>query len=540
MAKAFALRRSAAQPVTIDTIGVASTSLGGTIAGMQTTSLLPARCMNLFTVFAGDPYLLTLSAVGNIEIYRYVAGSWTLAGGPFTPAVGHVLTPLCLHVVNDTITALWSDEGASNDGIAATTSITGTSWPAPVTKLAAIGASNGGHSVVYRAAIWFPTAIGLWCYAPLARFITLAGIVGSYTVGETVTGSLSSTTAVVRSYNSPILRVDTVAGSGFTPGEVITGSTSGATGTLSSLTRFVNALPDTGNDTGLTGATGTGNLVGSFASWDGRLYFVQPKTAAGPIKIYQLNEAWEAADNVPAPQWTSLSFSGLVDAGFATVSADSGVWSLFVNENDELCLFYSASGSTKLGKTSSKTFPLTFVDQTNSLLPSTIASKTNMGIVLFNDDRRRTNMVQSFFLRDVAGSSLIVTSWDGTSAVEVKGTISGVDFILPASYAGQESTFTNLQPAAQITSVTQTYPGRLRIDYIVRCSPARTVDVQLEWSLDGDRYFPMTKGDDDSGDTDLPASPAGDPYFFNWDAFADLDGDLNHVLLRVLPRISGV
>lgn len=540
MAKAFALRRSTAQPSTLDTVNVAATSLGNTIAGMQTTSLLPARCVNLFTVFGGNPYLLTLTAVGNIEIHRYTSGAWALVGGPFTPAVGHVITPLCLHVVNNTITALWSDEAGASDGIAATTSTNGTTWPAPVTQLAAIGSSNGGHSVIYRGTIWFATAIGLWCYAPLARFITLGAVAGSYTVGETVTGSVSGTTAVVRSFNSPLLRVDTVAGAGFSAGETVTGSLSGATGTHSSSTRFVNALPDTGNDVGLTGATGPGNLVGTFASWDGRLYFVQPKTAAGAIKIYQLSESWQSAEAVPAPQWTSVSFSGIVDAGFATVSADSGMWSMFVNRNDELCLFYSASGSTKLAKTSSKTFPLTFTDLTNSILPTSIATKTAMGIALFTDDRRRTNILQSFFIRDVSAGNLIIASWDGTSPVAVEGTITGVDFLLPASYAGQEVTFTNLQPTGQITAVAQTFPGRLRVDYTVRCDPARVVDVELEWSIDGDRYSLATKGDEDSGDTDLPASPSGVSYFFNWDAFVDLDGDLNNVLLRIVPRISGV
>lgn len=540
MAKAFALRRSTAQPSTLDTVNVAAAALGNTIAGMQTTALLPSRCVNLFTVFNGDPYLLTLSAAGNIEIHRYIAGVWSLVGGPFTPAVGHVITPICLHVVNDTISALWSDEGGANDGIAATTSTDGVTWPSPVTQLAAIGTSNGGHSVVYRGTIWFATAIGLWCYAPLARFITLGAIVGSYDVDETVTGSVSGTTAVVRSFNSPLLRVDTVVGAGFTPGETITGTLSGATGTHTSNTRFVNALPDTGNDVGLTGATGAGNLVGSFASWDGRLYFVQPKTAAGPIKIYQLSESWQSTLDVPSPQWTSVSFSGVVDAGFATVSADSGMWSLFVNRNDELCLFYSASGSTKLAKTSSKTFPLTFTDLTNSILPTSIATKTGMGVSLYTDDRRRTNLLQSFFIRDTSASNLIIASWDGTSPVAVDGTITGVDFLLPASYAGQEVTFSNLQPAAQITAVAQTFPGRLRVDYTVRCSPARVVDVELEWSIDGDRYSRATKGDDDSGDTDLPASPSGTSYFFNWDAFVDLDGDLDNVLLRIVPRISGV
>lgn len=540
MAKVFALRRSTAQPTTLDTVNIAASSLGGTVAGMQTTALFPARCLNLYTVFRGDPYLLVVSAVGNIEIRRFVSGTWGLVGGPFTPAVGHVLTPLALHVVNDTLTALWSDEAGANDGISATTSTDGVTWPSPVTQLATIGASSGGPSIVYRGAIWFTTSIGLWCYAPLARFMTLAGIVGSFTVGETVTGGTSGTTAVVRSFNSPVLRVDTVSGSGFVVGELITGSSSGATGTTSVITRFVNSAPDTGNDTGLGGVTGPANLIGSFASWDGRLYFLQPKTASGPIKIYQLSATWQATDQVPAPQWTSLSFSGIVDAGFATVATDAGSWLLFVNKSDELCVFYSGSTSTKLAKTTSKTFPLTFTDLTNSLLPQTLATKTNLGAALYTDDRRRTNVLQTLIIRDLSSTTTILAAWDGVSSVVVNGSVTGVDYMLQSSYAGHESTYTALQPASYITGVSYPFPGRVRIDYVVKCDPARSVDVLGEWSIDGDQYFPMTKGDGDSGDSGLPASPAGTPYFFNWDAFADLSGDLDSVLMRIVPRISGV
>ncbi|MGE3483204.1 MAG: hypothetical protein AB7L09_00345 [Nitrospira sp.] len=540
MAKTFALRRSTAQPTLIDTTRVTATALGGTIPGMQTTPLLPARCVNLYTVFAGIPYLLTLSAIGEIEIYRLVSGAWTLTGGPFTPAVGHTITPLCIHVVNNQIVALWTDSGASNDGIGVTTSINGATWTSPDLGQTSIGSSKGGHSVVYRGAIWFATTYGLWAYAPLARFITLGGIVGAYEVGETVTGSISGTTATVTSYNAPLLRVNNVQGSGFTAGDVISGGTSGATGNYASKTSFVNTTPDTGADTGLTGATGAANVVGSFASWDGVLYFVQPKTAAGAIKIYRLNSAWDAGASVPTPQWTAQSFSGLVDAGFATVADDSGVWCLFVNVLDQLCLFYSGSGSTKLGCTTSKSTPFVFTDLSTSYLPSTISAKTNLGIVLYTDDRRRSNLQQTFIIRDLSGGALIITSWAGDDSLVERGSITGQDYILPAARFGHETTFTNLQPGCQITQVAQPFPGRVRIDYIVISDPARLVDVQGEWSLDGDQFFPMTKGDGDSGDTDLQATPSGDPYFFNWDAFADLDGSVDNALVRIVPRISGV
>jgi len=369
--------------------------------------------------------------------------------------------------------------------------------------------------------------------------MTLGVVTGTFAVGETVTGVTSFTTAVVRSFNNPILRVDTVSGTGFIPGEIITSASGSAP--LTSFTRFVNATPDIGSDTFLgTAGYGTANLVGSFASWDGRLYFVQPKTSSNPMRIYRLDSAWEATLSVPVPQWQNVAFSGIVDAGFATISADSGMWSLFVNRNDELCLFYSGTGSTKLAKTLSKTVPLTFSDLTNSLLPTSISTKTSIGISLYTDDRRRDNVLHTFIMRDLSASALIIASWDGSSSVVAEGTLSGSDYMLPATQMGQESTYTNIQPAVKITGTSQPFPGRIRIDYTLFANPARTIGIIPEYSLDGDQYLPMTEGGDDNGVDDLPATAIGDNYFFNWDAFADLDGDLDNVLMRIVARITGV
>jgi hypothetical protein len=540
MAKAFALKRSTGQPVTINTVEATATDLGTVITGVQTAAPFPARCVNIYTVFQGNPLILVVSAVGDIEVHQLIAGTWSVVAGPFSPLVGHVLTPICLQIVNDTVVALWSDEAGAGDGISVSSSTDGTTWSTPLTELAVIGASNGGDSIVYRGAIWFATAIGLWSYAPLARFITLAGIVGAYTAGETVTGSVSLTTGVVRSFSGSLLRIDTVSGTGFAIGDVVTGLNSGATGNFSSSTSFVNAAPDTGSDTFLTGASGSANLLGSFASWDGNLYFMQPKTVNGPIRIYSLDASWEAPLVVPAPQWTAVIFTGVGDVGIATVSGDAGMWSMFVNKTDDLCLFYSGSGSTKLAKTTSKLFPLSFLDLTNTILPSAIAAKTSLGITLYTDDRRRDNILQTLLIRDLNAGTTLVTSWDGASALVEEGIITGSDFLLPATRTGEGATFTNLQPTVHITSAAQPFPGRVRIDYIVKADPARTVGILPEYSIDGDQYFPMTQGDADSGVDSLAATPSGDPYFFNWDTFADLDGDFDNLLLRIVDRITGV
>jgi hypothetical protein len=77
------------------------------------------------------------------------------------------------------------------------------------------------------------------------KVFVLTGISGTFTVGETVTGGTSGTTATVRSYDSTnnALRVvlSKSTSSMFTSSEVLTGGSSGATGTISTTK---NILPE--------------------------------------------------------------------------------------------------------------------------------------------------------------------------------------------------------------------------------------------------------------------------------------------------------
>ena len=542
MAKAHAFKRSTSQPVTIDTVSGTVTNVGSALAGIQTTSIFPARCMNLETTFDGDTYFVVLTAVGSIQIQKYNGTSWSVVGGPYAPPGGHTFTPLCIHVVNNIIVALWTDVAGAGDGIRGVSSFDGATWTTITGGTAPIGSSLGGHSVVYRSAIWFATSTGPWAIAPLHRTLTLSGVVGLFKTGELVTGSVTSTTAIVRDFSGTTLKVDTlVGGSGdFNIGENVTGSLSGAHGTVTANTMYVNSAPDIGNDGNLGGASGPANQLGSFASWDGTLYFIQPRTAANPTRIYQLNPSWSPTLVLPFPQWTSIAFNGLPDVSFATVTNDAGVWCLFVNNLDELCLFFSGATSTKLATTTSKVLPLQFNEVTNSLLPSALASKANLGIVLYDDDRRRTNNLQWFLVRDLASAALYICPWDGTSPIAIESTLTGVDYLLPFTHHGEEPTFTNYSPSVRITAVSQPFPGRVRIDYKVRCNPAHPVDVFGEYSIDGDKFSPMSEGDADSGSTSLATSPSGNSYFFYWDAFVDLQGDYNNLAVRIFARISGL
>jgi hypothetical protein len=543
MAQALAYHRSTQQPVTIDTVAGTASSLGTAFSGMQTTSIFPARCVNLFTTFNGNTYDLVLTAVGAVQIQVYNGTSWSTAAGPYAPTLGHTFTPLCMHVINNVIVALWTDNALSGDGIRGVTSPDGVTWTAIPNGTIPINGSVGGHSVVYRAAIWFATSTGLWAIAPLHRTLTLTSVTGGpFIVGETIIGSVSGTTATVRSFSALTIKVDTLTGGtgDFDISETVTGETSGAHGAVATNTMYVNGSPDIGNDGGLSGTAGPANQLGSFASWDGVLYFIQAQTTANQITLYQLSTTWTATAIVPIPQWTNTAFNGLPTASFSTVTNDAGMYCLFVNNNDQLCLFFSGATATKLATATSKALPLQFTDITNNVLPAALASKTNLGIVLYDDDRRLGNNLQSLLIRDLGAQSVYICPWNGSAPIAIEATISGVDFMLPFTHHGEEPTFTNITPSISITAVSQPFPGQVRIDYTVRCTGSFPVSILGEYTTDGDNFFSMTEGDGDSGSSNLATSPSGINYFWLWSAFVDLQGNYNNLGVRLFARISEV
>ena len=65
------------------------------------------------------------------------------------------------------------------------------------------------------------------------------------------------------------------------------------------------------------------------------------------------------------------------------------------------------------------------------------------------------------------------------------------------------------------------------------------MDIIPEYSINGQSWTAMTRGDGDSGIEGLTSTPTGSAYFFFWDAFVDLDGDFDNVDIRVIARLAG-
>jgi hypothetical protein len=109
--------------------------------------------------------------------------------------------------------------------------------------------NTGGTSEVYE-------------YVTTFAAMTLSGITGAFTVGETVTGSKSGATGTVLAWNTPVLELSSVSGP-FTLGETLTGGTSGAHGTFQATALGTASITyeDTALDSALDGTLPSGNPV---------------------------------------------------------------------------------------------------------------------------------------------------------------------------------------------------------------------------------------------------------------------------------------
>ena len=96
--------------------------------------------------------------------------------------------------------------------------------------------------------------------------LNLVNATGSYSTGETVTGSISGTVGTVVSYSNNVLKVrNVVAGSGqtnFVQNDIITGTNSGATGSVSTMTEIsAVSIGITGNSIGNSGTLIQANSI---------------------------------------------------------------------------------------------------------------------------------------------------------------------------------------------------------------------------------------------------------------------------------------
>jgi hypothetical protein len=470
MAKALAFRRDQSEVVTVDTINNALAALGAAIPNAELTDRFGSRTRNNVAIFLGDPYLLYReSTAGETRVTKYATGAWSdaAAAALVDPATGY-RSPICLHVVQDQLVQITSvNQDGVTDEIAARRSADGAAWSAAVTRTMPTkpGDNRGGHSIVWRNAVWLATSDGLMYYD--------------------------------------------VAGDAFGP------------------------TFDTGSDSNITGQEA---LLGAFAFWNNDLYFVLPGAA---LRIYKLATSWGLASPPAPPAWTNVAATGIPSVGTFTPGPDVGAVCLLVGPADDaLYLLYSAQLGTKMAKTTAADYPA-FTDVTDPYIPTGIRAETNLGFAVFVDDRRSTAELMSLLLHDPTTSDTRLASWDGTTEIAVRTTFSSIAVMPPHERFGALRTYTALQPTCHVRSTTQPFPGRVEIDYTVRDSGSRPVDIFGEYSIDGDEWLSMTQGDGDDGHEQLASTPAGSDYTFYWDTWVDLDGTFSNMRMRIVARISG-
>lgn len=290
---------------------------------------------------------------------------------------------------------------------------------------------------------------------------------------------------------------------------------------------------DGGSDGGLVS---TFTPVGSFAFWNGDLYFARGGTVP---TLYRLDSNWTPSVPVVPPAWNRVTATGLNGVGTVTVGPDSGTICLFVDKTDSLVMIYSGSLGTKMARATVVSFPA-FVDVSGTFLPPDLQTAVNLGFSLYVDDRRRVNELQSLLIRDSVANTMKVASWDGSTAVRVRATFTALQLMPADERFGEVRTYLAQQPAVYITSTSQPFPGRKVINYTLIDVGSRPLDIFGEYSIDGDEWHQMTQGDGDDGDEGLASSPTGVAHTFFWDAFVDLDDNLPFVWQRITARIAGV
>lgn len=192
---------------------------------------------------------------------------------------------------------------------------------------------------------------------------------------------------------------------------------------------------------------------GCFAFWNNVLYFIKPATGLSAAILFSLNPLWDIS--LAPPQWNTVTgVNGIVTSGVMIAGNDIGNYCLFVNKQNQISLFHSGPSGTRLAVSATSAFP-TFTDVTADLLPADIAMKTDLGVSLYPDDRRRLNEQQWFFLRDssLTGNEVTLCKWDGVNPLVVQTSFPGEDYLLPGNQDGEPRTFTNVQPACYITDV---------------------------------------------------------------------------------------
>ena len=483
MARFLAYNRADQQVVTVNTIDVVLTNIGNTIAGADTLTDFPGRSENVVCQYRGDYYMLyrTNANEVHLSLFDLGGGTWSDVVGfnNMTTASGNI-APLCLQVVKDRLVAMATvSNSAGIDGIVAQRS-----------------ASDDG-------ATWSP----------------------SVTQNFAVQPTTSKAGANIVWHNAVFF------------------STSEGIGYYDPAADVISPVFDTGSDTAITGEK---TDFGSFSFFAGDLYYILPTdNPVGVPALYKLDKTWSTTSPIALPAWT-LQAAVLPGTGAIIVNNDTGNYSLFVNRNGVLSLLYSGTLGSKLITIEQIGSSYTVTDLSSTLLPASIRDEPNLGFSYYVDDRRRTNEQHTIIVRfrPAIPQSINILTWDGINDVTQVGVLDdnggGLDLMVPDVERGDFRTYTANEPSCFIDDASQPFPGRVRIDYTVRDQNSRTVDVIPEYSLDGQTWSAMTQGDGDSGNEDLATTPAGQSYFFFWDAFVDLDGDLDNVDIRVVARISGV
>jgi hypothetical protein len=476
MAKFLSFKRADQSVALLDSVQGAVTALGGPLLTAQVSNAFPGRTQNVVLTYLGNTYALYLDNAGAVRLAKYDGANWP-NHAPFTALTTGV----------GTVVPIGTQVVRDRSVCLAAFANTGGS-----DRVVAVRSDPSDDAAFSSASFTFP-----------AQPTVSQG-------GHSITwkNAVFIATAAGIVYYDP------------------------ATNTFA-------AAVDTGSDADITGAKVT---FGMFARYRGDLYFVLPTVSALQApKLYKLDPSWSLASPTTPPAWEKVTVT-MPPAGPLFIGPDTGSYALFVSGRDELIAWYSGNDRTRVVSFAPTTTGLVSTDITNTTLDVPVRSIVNAGWVFVSDDRRRSNESYVIVGRDIAASPqrLHVFSWPGSGQATLVTTHISLDLMLSNDERSDFRLFTDTQPSVFVTAFSQPFPGRIQLDYTLRDTGSRLVDVFGEYSIDKQTWSPMSHGDGDDGDTSLVTSPAGEAYTYYWDAWQDLAGDYDHVDVRIVARISGV
>jgi len=277
------------------------------------------------------------------------------------------------------------------------------------------------------------------------------------------------------------------------------------------------------------------NSVEILQSYAGHDYLI-PAGKFSEIRTYLGEQPAAYIVNVNSTQ-TNVEFATVVVTSLVGVVSVGDLFTI-TGATTATGTVFAVNGTTLTLNLDTGTIPSTgsFLDNT-SLASATVSTVTLKPTTIVT-----VNLTGISGSINVGDRFSIVGSTSATGLIESVGssifTLNVATGTVPTSGAFTDTTTTSTATMGGTVIESLAFPGRAVMTYVVKDVLGRNIDIFGEYSVDGDLWSPMTQGSGDSGSKGINTSPTGTINTFFWDAYADLEGTIDQVFMRLIARLS--